>query len=159
MYPKHVGSITNIDPVNGVYGSLSAAEQSQQAQKQQQYYQQVQLMQQQEQQVRQQQSHANYDALQEQQSRQSTTRVSQRIRWQSNPVLTVSNPLRFLLLLQRVYRAIYDYVAQDVDEVSFCEGDVIYEVESIDSGWMTGRVERTGKTGMLPANYVEKAVI
>ncbi|KAI8041771.1 hypothetical protein M5D96_006040 [Drosophila gunungcola] len=59
----------------------------------------------------------------------------------------------------RVYRAIYDYEAQDVDEVSFREGDVIFEVESIDSGWMTGRVERTGKTGMLPANYVEQAVI
>jgi len=60
---------------------------------------------------------------------------------------------------QRVYRAIYDYEAQDSDEVSFREGDVIFEVESIDSGWMTGRVERTGKTGMLPANYVEQAVI
>uniref|UniRef100_T1PK66 SH3 domain protein n=1 Tax=Musca domestica TaxID=7370 RepID=T1PK66_MUSDO len=59
----------------------------------------------------------------------------------------------------RIYRALYDYEAQDVDEVSFREGDIIFEVESIDSGWMTGRVERTGKTGMLPANYVEQAVI
>uniref|UniRef100_W8B4Y7 Phosphofurin acidic cluster sorting protein 1 n=1 Tax=Ceratitis capitata TaxID=7213 RepID=W8B4Y7_CERCA len=59
----------------------------------------------------------------------------------------------------RVYRALYDYEAQDTDEVSFREGDVIFEVESADSGWMTGRVERTGKTGMLPANYVEQAVI
>lgn len=61
--------------------------------------------------------------------------------------------------LQRVYRALYDYEAQDIDEVSFREGDIIFEVEAIDSGWMTGRVERTGKTGMLPANYVEQAVI
>uniref|UniRef100_A0A1B0G372 SH3 domain-containing protein n=1 Tax=Glossina morsitans morsitans TaxID=37546 RepID=A0A1B0G372_GLOMM len=59
----------------------------------------------------------------------------------------------------RVYRALYDYEAQDIDEVSFREGDIIFEVEAIDSGWMTGRVERTGKTGMLPANYVEQAVI
>lgn len=57
--------------------------------------------------------------------------------------------------LQRVYRAIYDYEAQDSDEVGFTEGDLIIEVNSIDSGWMTGRVERTGLTGMLPANYVE----
>ena len=65
----------------------------------------------------------------------------------------------FIFSKQRVYRALYDYEAQDVDEVSFREGDIIFEVESIDSGWMTGRVERTGKTGMLPANYVENAVI
>uniref|UniRef100_A0A1B0C7R6 SH3 domain-containing protein n=1 Tax=Glossina palpalis gambiensis TaxID=67801 RepID=A0A1B0C7R6_9MUSC len=43
----------------------------------------------------------------------------------------------------RVYRALYDYEAQDIDEVSFREGDIIFEVEAIDSGWMTGRVERT----------------
>ncbi|KRK02067.1 LIM and SH3 domain protein Lasp isoform X1 [Drosophila yakuba] len=135
VYPKRIGSVSDIDPANGIYGSLTAAEQAHQQQKHQQYYQQVQMMQQQEhppqqQQMRQQPS---YSSLQEKQSRQSTS--------------------------MRVYRAIYDYEAQDVDEVSFREGDVIFEVESIDSGWMTGRVERTGKTGMLPANYVEQAVI
>ena len=61
--------------------------------------------------------------------------------------------------LQRVYRALYDYEAQDSDEVSFAEGDLVFEVNSIDAGWMTGRVERTGQTGMLPANYVEIAMI
>ncbi|XP_032573607.1 LIM and SH3 domain protein Lasp isoform X3 [Drosophila sechellia] len=135
VYPKRIGSVSDIDPANGIYGSLTAAEQAHQQQKHQQYYQQVQMMQQQEhppqqQQMRQQPS---YSSLQEKQSRQSSA--------------------------MRVYRAIYDYEAQDVDEVSFREGDVIFEVESIDSGWMTGRVERTGKTGMLPANYVEQAVI
>lgn len=60
---------------------------------------------------------------------------------------------------QRIFRAVYDYEAKDVDEVSFMEGDLIYELESIDAGWMTGRVERTGKTGMLPANYLELAKI
>lgn len=64
-----------------------------------------------------------------------------------------------LLYLQRVFRALYDYEAQDTDEVSFTEGDLIFEVDSIDAGWMTGRVERTGQTGMLPANYVEPATI
>lgn len=64
-----------------------------------------------------------------------------------------------LFLLQRVFRALYDYEAQDTDEVSFTEGDLIFEVDSIDAGWMTGRVERTGQTGMLPANYVEPAMI
>lgn len=53
------------------------------------------------------------------------------------------------------YRAIYDYSAADDDEVSFMDGDVIVDVQQIDEGWMYGRVERTGQSGMLPANYVE----
>ncbi|CAL8323261.1 unnamed protein product [Boreogadus saida] len=55
----------------------------------------------------------------------------------------------------RVYRALYDYAAQDHDEVSFRDGDVIVNAQHIDEGWMYGTVQRTGKTGMLPANYVE----
>lgn len=57
--------------------------------------------------------------------------------------------------LQRVYRALYDYAAQDHDEVSFRDGDVIVNAQPIDEGWMYGTVQRTGKSGMLPANYVE----
>uniref|UniRef100_A0A3P8WD25 Nebulette n=1 Tax=Cynoglossus semilaevis TaxID=244447 RepID=A0A3P8WD25_CYNSE len=55
----------------------------------------------------------------------------------------------------RVYRALYDYAAQDHDEVSFRDGDVIVNAQAIDEGWMYGTVQRTGKSGMLPANYVE----
>ncbi|XP_062257985.1 nebulin isoform X12 [Platichthys flesus] len=55
----------------------------------------------------------------------------------------------------KTVRAIYDYVAADSDEVSFKDSDVIVNVQSIDEGWMYGTVQRTGKTGMLPANYVE----
>lgn len=58
-------------------------------------------------------------------------------------------------LLQKTVRAMYDYAAADDDEVSFKDGDVIMNVQSIDEGWMYGTVQRTGKTGMLPANYVE----
>uniref|UniRef100_A0A671XAX4 SH3 domain-containing protein n=1 Tax=Sparus aurata TaxID=8175 RepID=A0A671XAX4_SPAAU len=53
------------------------------------------------------------------------------------------------------YRALYDYAAQDHDEVSFRDGDVIINAQPIDEGWMYGTVQRTGKSGMLPANYVE----
>lgn len=59
------------------------------------------------------------------------------------------------LLSQRTYRAMYDYSAQDEDEVSFRDGDYIVNVQPIDDGWMYGTVQRTGKTGMLPANYIE----
>ncbi|KAK9877459.1 hypothetical protein WA026_018568 [Henosepilachna vigintioctopunctata] len=61
--------------------------------------------------------------------------------------------------LGRVYRAMYDYEAQDVDEVSFVDGDLIVNVSSLDGGWMTGQVKRTGQVGMLPANYVQLATI
>lgn len=56
---------------------------------------------------------------------------------------------------QRTYRAMYDYSAQDEDEVSFRDGDYIVNVQPIDDGWMYGTVQRTGRTGMLPANYIE----
>ncbi|XP_061411828.1 LIM zinc-binding domain-containing Nebulette-like [Lethenteron reissneri] len=55
----------------------------------------------------------------------------------------------------RPYRAVYDYAAADDDEVSFLDGDVIENVKQIDEGWMYGTVQRTGQTGMLPANYLQ----
>ncbi|XP_067892361.1 nebulin [Heterodontus francisci] len=55
----------------------------------------------------------------------------------------------------KTYRAIYDYSAADADEVSFKDGDVLMNVQPIDEGWMYGTVQRTGLTGMLPANYVD----
>uniref|UniRef100_A0A0V0G6K6 Putative nebulin repeat protein n=1 Tax=Triatoma dimidiata TaxID=72491 RepID=A0A0V0G6K6_TRIDM len=58
----------------------------------------------------------------------------------------------------RVYRAMYDYDAQDGDEVSFVDGDLIVNCTAVDAGWMTGLVQRTGQAGMLPANYVEPAL-
>ena len=55
-----------------------------------------------------------------------------------------------------LYQAMYDYDAQDDDEVGFRDGDLIIDVEPIDEGWMIGTVKSTGQRGMLPANYVEK---
>jgi len=54
-----------------------------------------------------------------------------------------------------MYVAMYDYDAQDDDEVSFLENDRITLYEMIDDGWMYGIVQRTGHKGMIPANYVE----
>jgi len=55
----------------------------------------------------------------------------------------------------RVYKAIYDYQAQDDDEIGFIEGDLIINCEPIDEGWMQGMHKKSGQVGMLPANYVE----
>ena len=43
----------------------------------------------------------------------------------------------------------YDYEAQDTDEVSFRDGDIIIDAVFIDEGWMTGTVHRTGQTGRV----------
>ncbi|ESO09962.1 hypothetical protein HELRODRAFT_190341 [Helobdella robusta] len=55
-----------------------------------------------------------------------------------------------------VCKAMYDYTAQDTDEVTFMENDIIINCDPIDEGWMYGTVQRTGIRGMLPSNYVEK---
>jgi len=55
---------------------------------------------------------------------------------------------------RRVYRAMYDYVANDVDEVSFYENDLLVDCVNVDRNWLIGKVARSGQTGMLPANYV-----
>ncbi|XP_063220851.1 unconventional myosin-Ie-like [Bacillus rossius redtenbacheri] len=51
-------------------------------------------------------------------------------------------------------KAMYDYTAQDLDELSFRDGDVIEVVKEHESGWWTGRLN--GKEGLMPANYVQK---
>lgn len=58
----------------------------------------------------------------------------------------------------RVYKAIYDYQAQDDDEIGFFEGDLIINCEPIDEGWMQGMHKKSGNCGMLPANYVELVI-
>nr|XP_015818224.2 LIM and SH3 domain protein 1 [Nothobranchius furzeri]XP_054605323.1 LIM and SH3 domain protein 1 [Nothobranchius furzeri] len=52
------------------------------------------------------------------------------------------------------YQALYSYTAAEADEVSLQEGDLILDVVPIDEGWMFGCNQRTGKRGMLPANYM-----
>jgi len=51
-------------------------------------------------------------------------------------------------------KALYDYKARDVDELSFVVNDVLELVKEDDSGWWTGRIN--GKEGFFPNNYVEK---
>jgi len=59
------------------------------------------------------------------------------------------------LLQGTVYRAVYDYDAADDDEADFVEDDRIVNVLQIDDGWVMGVVERTGRKGMIPSNYIE----
>uniref|UniRef100_A0A3Q3G356 Osteoclast-stimulating factor 1 n=1 Tax=Kryptolebias marmoratus TaxID=37003 RepID=A0A3Q3G356_KRYMA len=51
-------------------------------------------------------------------------------------------------------RALYQYVGQDTDEISFDVDEVFDLVREDGSGWWTGRIR--GKEGLFPGNYVEK---
>uniref|UniRef100_A0A1I8BWU4 Myosin motor domain-containing protein n=1 Tax=Meloidogyne hapla TaxID=6305 RepID=A0A1I8BWU4_MELHA len=55
-----------------------------------------------------------------------------------------------------ILRAIYPYEAQDIDELSFTKDQLIELIEKDESGWWKGRMLQGGKTGLLPANYVEE---
>lgn len=50
--------------------------------------------------------------------------------------------------------AIYEYVANDSDEISFEVDDLITQIEKIDEGWWIG-CNKHGIKGMFPSNYVQ----
>ncbi|XP_046705617.1 abl interactor 2b isoform X6 [Silurus meridionalis] len=49
--------------------------------------------------------------------------------------------------------AIYDYLRDKEDELSFQEGAIIYVIKKNDDGWYEGVM--SGTTGLFPGNYVE----
>ncbi|XP_052794367.1 osteoclast-stimulating factor 1-like [Mya arenaria] len=52
----------------------------------------------------------------------------------------------------KVVRALYKYDAQQTDELSFEEGDLLYIQDSTNKDWWKGRCGN--KTGLIPSNYV-----
>lgn len=54
-----------------------------------------------------------------------------------------------------MFRALYKYTAQQPDELSFEEGDLLYVFDmTSDPNWWKARCER--KSGLIPSNYVEE---
>ncbi|KAG9338893.1 hypothetical protein JZ751_025333 [Albula glossodonta] len=49
-------------------------------------------------------------------------------------------------------RALYDFIAEESDELAFGVGDIIEVLDHTDSSWWRGRLR--GKTGLFPSNYV-----
>ncbi|XP_019745491.1 protein enhancer of sevenless 2B-like isoform X2 [Hippocampus comes] len=49
--------------------------------------------------------------------------------------------------------ALYDFSAEEDDELSFCAGDVINITDASDPAWWTGRCG--GRRGLFPANYTK----
>jgi myosin-1 len=52
------------------------------------------------------------------------------------------------------FRALYDYEAQDADELTLSAGDIVTVSRKDPSGWWQGRLN--GKVGLFPGNYVEE---
>uniref|UniRef100_A0A3Q2TDF7 Osteoclast-stimulating factor 1 n=1 Tax=Fundulus heteroclitus TaxID=8078 RepID=A0A3Q2TDF7_FUNHE len=48
-------------------------------------------------------------------------------------------------------RALYDFTAEEDDELGFCAGDVIDVLDRSDQSWWRGRLR--GQSGLFPANY------
>lgn len=48
-------------------------------------------------------------------------------------------------------RALYDFTAEEEDELGFCAGDVIEVLDRSDPSWWKGKLR--GKSGLFPANY------
>lgn len=56
-------------------------------------------------------------------------------------------------VLQRatLVKALYDFTAEEDDELSFCAGDVIEVLDRSDASWWKGRLRRS--SGLFPATY------
>merc|ERR1712038_466830 len=53
----------------------------------------------------------------------------------------------------KILTAVYDYSAEEEDELSFQAGDMIYVLDSSDVDWWRARVK--GKEGLVPSNLLE----
>ncbi|KAL6080834.1 hypothetical protein STEG23_023843, partial [Scotinomys teguina] len=57
------------------------------------------------------------------------------------------------VLKGRKAKALYDFLGENEDELSFKAGAVITELEPVDDDWMSG--ELMGRSGIFPKNYVQ----
>ena len=54
------------------------------------------------------------------------------------------------------FRCIVPYPAQSDIDLELKVGDIVFVHKKKDDGWYKGTLQRTGKTGIFPAIFVEK---
>ncbi|XP_025267863.1 intersectin-1 isoform X8 [Camponotus floridanus] len=75
--------------------------------------------------------------------------------WPVDDTTTVNSTNEADVVGVRKYRALYEFVARNQDEISFQPGDIISvpPVQNAEPGWMAGEIR--GHTGWFPESYVE----
>lgn len=58
-----------------------------------------------------------------------------------------------MFFISYTVEALYDYVKDKEDELTFSAGSIIYVVKKNDDGWFEGVLD--GSAGLFPGNYVE----
>ena len=58
-------------------------------------------------------------------------------------------------LIRERFRCIVPYPPNSAYELELQQGDIIYVHKKRDDGWYKGTLQRTGKTGLFPASFVE----
>ena len=54
------------------------------------------------------------------------------------------------------YKAIYHFQAENNDELTFLENDIIILEETLDEDWARGKIQGSENVGIFPLNFVEK---
>ncbi|XP_015189067.1 PREDICTED: intersectin-1 isoform X9 [Polistes dominula] len=75
--------------------------------------------------------------------------------WPVNDTAVITNTTEKPNAEVMKYRALYEFVARNQDEISFQPGDIILvpPVQNAEPGWMAGEIR--GHTGWFPESYVE----
>ncbi|GMT28410.1 hypothetical protein PFISCL1PPCAC_19707, partial [Pristionchus fissidentatus] len=73
-----------------------------------------------------------------------------------NRLSKVEDPILKMGELKKMQHVvIYEYKAQQADEIDLDVGDIVEVVKTVEDGWNRGKNLRTGASGMYPTNYCE----
>jgi hypothetical protein len=52
-------------------------------------------------------------------------------------------------------QAEYDFTANESDEMTIKEGEIIVVIKDLGDGWVEGRIDERNVQGLFPANYAK----
>jgi len=66
-------------------------------------------------------------------------------------------PSNHVVAISKFCRALYDFIGERQDELSFRENDTIQIIETINRDWWKGSLK--GQEGLIPSNYVDCEIL